>query len=702
MTGSPVHPEQVEQAPGKEEPEPLPAAGRGGRPPRWVRGLDGAVDGIVVAFGIWTLLYLAAMYGGVRASLTLLVWLPLAVLAVLVCAWREQRSVEGAEDADDPGPGPPAATAEPAPRARQLGWRSWGVAALVCGLGVAAASIPALQSRPWPLLPMLALMAAGAGVTLAHVAGSWRRFGEVRPPRHSEHVLALVGGAALASVIPFFRRVQGDDVYVVNRSVWTAEHDTFALRDTMFGPETFASTYGGGAPLTSFEGLLGAVARAIGMSGAEFVHLVAPSLICIPAVWASWRLVRAWAPRRHVLVLLVSVVFLLWASRGAVGDMAYLRLWTGKVVGFTLVMPLTWVYLTRLARPGARGLRWHLFMLFALGMAFAGLTGTATLLAPLVSAAVALAALVTRGAFARMIAGAAAFSIAPVLHGLATILLSSGGVGRREEWQADPFGVLVRALGRDDGLIAVMVLALVLAPLLVRSRGAAALGAAATMAFVVAVLPGVPKLVDALLGTGVIHFRLLLIPPIAVSVGLLAAIPLPRALPKTLERCAGVALAGALAVTLVLVGTAPWKAPKADVTASPEVKVWKDSYDDVQAVIALEPEGPVLLPQNHMRTLTTVSTRVFAVTPRGFDLLGLPASMNPDERGTLNEFSRLDKRPPKPAAFEEALEVIGVSLVCLPRQMTGSHRNEMLTRAGYQEQHRAGDLTCYARPGELR
>lgn len=696
-------PADVEQATGKDEPELLSAAVADRPPPRWVRGLDGAVDGIIVAFGIWTMLYLAAMYGGVRASLTLLVWLPLAVVAVIACAWREQRSVEAADDAGDPGPGRSAPSAQPAPGARQLGWRSWGVAASLCGLGVAAASIPALQSRPWPLLPMLALMAAGAGVTLAHVAGGWRRFGEVRLPHHAEHVLALVGGAVLASIIPFFRRVQGDDVYVVNRSVWTAEHDTFALRDTMFGPETFASTYGGGAPLTSFEGLLGALARAVGMSGAEFVYLVAPSLICIPAVWASWRLVRAWAPRRHVLVLLVSVVFLFWASRGAVGDMAYLRLWTGKVVGFTVVMPLTWVYLTRLARPGARGLRWHLFMLFALGMAFAGLTGTATLLAPLVSAAVALAALVTRGAaFARMIAGAAAFSIAPVLHGLATILLSSGGVGRREEWQADPFGVLSRALGRDDGLIAVIVLALILAPLVVRNRGAAALGAAATMAFVVAILPGVPKLVDALLGTGVIHFRLLLIPPIAVSVGLLAAIPLPRALPKTVERCAGVALAGGLAVILVMVGTAPWKAPKADVTARPEPKVWKDTYDDVQAVIALDPEGPVLLPQNHMRTLTTVSTRVFAVTPRGFDLLGLPASRNPDERGTLNGFSRLDKRPPKPAAFEQALEVIGVSLVCLPRRMTGSYRNEMLTRAGYQEQHRAGDLTCYARPGELR
>ena len=73
------------------------------------------------------------------------------------------------------------------------------------------------------------------------------------------------------------------------------------------------------------------------------------------AVWAIWRLVRRWAPRRAVWVLVVAIAFLMLSGDSMLGNFWIVRMWQGKVMAVTFLMPLIWAYLTEVHDAERRG-----------------------------------------------------------------------------------------------------------------------------------------------------------------------------------------------------------------------------------------------------------------------------------------------------------------------------------------------------------
>lgn len=671
--------------------------------PVWVAVADGLLDGSVVAFGVWTLFYEVALVRGASATTTIYLWLPAAVLVLAACTWRAVRHAdrEPIPDGEPPvaasGPedGGPATLDAPRPaRSRgRLAHHALALGAVAAALG---AAVLACYRPGEDFLRMLALLGVAAALLTLRTAAGGRVLGALPRLRGATHALAGLTALGVSTFVMFVREEDADDVYYVNRSTWTAEHGSFSLRDTMFGPETLPSIYGGGPPIPSIEGLLGAIARVTALTAAEVTYLAVPPAACLLAIWASWRLVRAWAPRRHLLVLLAAIGFSLMSATGTVGDFSYTRMWTGKVMGIVIVVPLAWVYFTRIAARRGTSPRWDLFMLVACGLAFVGTTSTSSLMAPVISSAVGLAALLNREGFWRQVVGAAAFSLAPVISGLAVVLLSDGFHGESpvapEPWQA-----FARAMGSDPWIVAIAVLAMVAGSLLTRSRAAVALAGSSVVVTLATLVPGVPTLMNDLIGTGLIHYRLLLVPPTAILVGMLLAVPLPRAIPVPVRAVVVAGLTAALAALLAFGGTSAWSRDVgARLTSSPELKVHHFAVDDVEEMLALDPGSPVLLPAPHMQVLTVLSTETYSVVPRVFYLKGFPESGHPDERHTLFRFSVTANEPPRKEAVIHALRTLDVALVCVPPD--NRRRIAILRDAGYGDRQRAADLVCFSAP----
>ena len=278
---------------------------RSARHPLWVTVADAVLDGSIVAFAVWTVLYEVATAFRLSAWGTGIVWIPLALVSVAACVLRAVRVHRGVD--------PPAADPDDRPT-RQPG------PLVASGIGLALlAGLTALLTEARPAVWLLTV--AACAVLLVGFARD-RRVRRTTPTSYDGPGALSQAGAAvlvlgLTVAMMFVLNPSSDDIYYVNRSVWVAEQGTFALRDTMFGAERFPATYGGGLPVASIEGLIGALAHLLGVSAAGLSYLVVQPVGCLLAGWATWRLVRAWAPRRALLVLAGAVLFSLFSATAA-------------------------------------------------------------------------------------------------------------------------------------------------------------------------------------------------------------------------------------------------------------------------------------------------------------------------------------------------------------------------------------------------
>jgi len=663
--------------------------------PPWVRLIHAAVDGSMLAFALWTLLYGAALGYRLDAWTLGQVWLPLAVLVVAGCVTREALLVRR-----DTAPWAPV----PDFRHRSRGWTvgRW----VVLGLGLALAALTAALAFGAPLQDFRALWATGlaaavllGGFAVTHRAPGRTTDGAVGPAGSRTHAVAAAMTLGLAVFTMFVRNPNSDDIYYVNRAVWVAQHGTFALRDTIFSPGTFPSTYG--LPVASIEGLLGSLAHLFGFGGATFGYLVAAPVFVVLAAWSLWRLVCSWAPRRLLLVFGVAILVSLWCATGTVGDFSYARIWQGKVLGVCLVVPLAWVYLTRLARAtGSADRAWTMFLLLGLGVAFVGLSTTGVIMAPVMAGAVLLAALLLRrGGRVRLAAGGLLLAVGPVVAGLAVLLLTPQV---RDVWQKTkpPAEAFLRVVGQDPWLVALAVVGLLVGPVLVRNREGRALAAAGAFTVFAVLTRGLFGLLDAYTGAGPIDYRLLLLVPAPLLAGMLLAAPLPPALPA-LVRWPTVAAATAGLVALVtLTGTPVWSGTVgAGLTRHPTWKAHLITLPDVRQVLALHPgPGPVLLPRGAMATLSLLTTRTFAVAPRRFYLHGLPpeAGQVIARKVLLRVVDPTAKGLPPLRRVQRALPALHVSLAC--DYTDHVEALALLEQAGYGTPVTVRNLTCLRPP----
>jgi hypothetical protein len=426
-----------------------------GNAPLWVRALDGLTDCVAYAFAAWTVFYEVALTTQWSLWWPARVWIALTLALV---AWRAFSGLRERTRPTGPLPGPPPRPVdeEEAPRADGARW--WRAALVVAAVG--ALVVLSAMRRTLGVLPVvltgLAILVATC-VQLGVRARRAPRRHDVQPESHAADLLAAAVCVGLAVLASALHGSSGDDVYYVNRATWVAQHGTPTLRDTVFSAGELPTVYGGGLPLASVEAWQGAVAHVLGVQAPAFVFVWTVPVLAAGAGWATWRLVRTWAPRRAGLVLLLATAFTLFSAGTVVGRYHIGAIWEGKVAAVAVVIPLAWHHLTMLA---IRPRRAHLLVLLALGTSFVGLTSSAALMAPVMAAAALLAAVLLRsGACA---AGAGCFALAPLLAGVASAV--GPGVGGVAPTALPAGQVFVYLFGADTAMVALGVVGTVLGP----------------------------------------------------------------------------------------------------------------------------------------------------------------------------------------------------------------------------------------------
>ncbi len=461
-----------------------------------------------------------------------------------------------------------------------------------------------------------------------------RAAGAAVPPHRS--LLAFVTALGLAGLSLFIFRPDGDDAYFVSRSVWTAQHGRIPVKDILFTNQA-TNHFAGEPPVASIEVLNGALARELGIQAATFTYYVALPVATFFAVWAVWLLIRRWTPARPVVCFAVAMVYLLWSgtSGASFGSFHLVRMWQGKAVFVSAMVPLLYAYLTHWAEHRSRR---GLLLSVAASIAAVGLSSAAVIVVPLVAAAVVGPLLLARQVKTGLTAAlAAAYPLAAGLGVAALDPVHLPGSAYMPAPAAWSWVMLTGVLGAITGI------ALWTSPWLTR-RGVPALittGIAAVATLVL--VPGFLALISHLTGAGLVNWRLLWAAPGPVLVGLLAAIPIPAGIriPGAARQRPGaarlspaalrwLALVPALAVCALILanGRVVWSHGNggAKIASRPS---WKyDQYSLLLARKALQADhraGYLLSTQRIMSAIPLITTEVRAMNGRSYYLHLLPA-----------------------------------------------------------------------------
>ena len=353
--------------------------------------IDSILDSIILSFAGWTIFYLFSMV--TQISMLWAGW-PWVVITVLVAAARGVRVWTGVASPGwertnhavlSPARGALVVATSLVLAVALLGGPVWGV------WPVAAGVIVLLAVQLWPLLRSSVPGRLEEAATTAAVV-------DASPPQRAEpgwrsHLFAAAISVAFGVLGSFLLRPDADDAYYVNRATWVATNGTAALNDTMFGPNTLPPAVGGALPTPSVEAAQGVLAHALGIQAPTFCYLLAVPVLGALAGWTTWRLIRHWAPRRWAFAMAAAMLFVLASGASVVGNYSIGRIWQGKATAFAILLPLVWLYLSRITRSFDRR---DLVILSASGVAFVGLTTSSALVAPVLVGAAMLAAFLLR------------------------------------------------------------------------------------------------------------------------------------------------------------------------------------------------------------------------------------------------------------------------------------------------------------------
>ncbi|MFI6266698.1 DUF6077 domain-containing protein [Micromonospora sp. NPDC051006] len=652
-------------------------------------------DAAVLAFALWTVLYHAAFIFSLAPSVTFKIWLVGCVLVAGVALLRARRRAASAAApaADSP------ATASPAPLPRR--WLAVVlIAAAVAAVTAGLAGVSAGDGISWWIPAAAGAVAAVGGMLL--LRRSWLATPQPVPAApaptalQSTYALVISGLVAISSF--FLARNTPDDVYYVGKSVWVAERDIVPLRDFLF-TENVAHAMGSQPPIASIEVFAGALARVIGIHAASATWYVLLPIMAVLAILALWRLVHRWAPRRPMLAFTVAVAFLYLVAGGdaALGTFHLPRLYEGKGMFVSAVIPLMWLYLTEWFDTRSRR---SLLLVVALSITAVGLTTTAAIILPMLAGAGAFAMLLVGRWKDALIAGAAA-----VAYPVGSVVVSQLVFPAVAATGADAAFFDAEYTYRRTlmvGVVGVVCgLALWCGPLLARRRTPALLAAGATLALSVLLIPGVLEALSAVSGISVVLWRVPWLLALPTLIGLLCTVDVP-APARALRRVASVGIAAAMVASFALFATPMWSPQSwVEVHDRPTWKLPQQRQGIAFWIKDLDrPDGLVLAPSVIMRTSLVVTSRVRVVLPRDFYLVEY--DLNSDfakDRLLLSRFADGRTQPTR-AELEPALQRLDVGTICVYNGNT--YAREMAPQLGYTEfaKRRApGAVTCFRRDG---
>ncbi|MFC0509154.1 DUF6077 domain-containing protein [Micromonospora costi] len=643
-------------------------------------------DAAVVAFALWTLLYHLNLALDLRPSVVFAAWLVTLVIAAVV-AWRLGRR-RGA------GPAPDDAEAAEAAPSTAAGWPALlRRFALPVGAAVGAALFASFGTDTltwWLAIPLGVVAVVSAWPAFRPRPGrAGARVGETTPVQAWVVLVAALAAAWFATLLA---RVSLDDVFYVGKSVWVAERDQIPYRDFLF-TEGVLPAGSANPPIPSFEVFIGALARVLHVHAASVTWYLVLPVLAVIAVFALWRLVQRWAPRRPLLAFGVALTYIVLVAGhpDALNTYHLPRLTQGKSVFVHVLIPLAWVYLTDyLERRSRRALG----LLVLLSVAAAGLTTTAVILLPLLAATAGAALLVTRRVRDAVVCFAAA-SAYPLMSGL-LVRLTSGGVDQAvasyAEWR-DPRTIYqltlwLGVLGIIGGL------AMWWSPLMLRRGVPRLLAAGAAFTVTLLLIPGVISTGSSLTGLGAVLWRVPWIVPLPALVGILAVLVVPRLV--WTNRILAVGLPVALVLSFVTLGDAMWTAPGV-LQTKPSWRM-PETRKNVTFWITRQdlPPGLVLAPTSVMRAMPQVTTRVRVAMARDLYLTdyGLDTPFAKD-RLLLGRFAD-GAEPVDTAEVGAAIQRVGVGTVCLWR--TNKAGNEAAVALGlerFASRKSPGGMICY-------
>mgnify|MGYP001009368706 CR=1 FL=1 len=305
------------------------------------RWCDSLLDWVVGSLAVWTLVFHLARLVGASRDTTLVLWLVVLLTGALVL--QRFRS-EGFDDRLTPATD--SSVAQPS---------IWlvAVSGLVCAAALAWLDI----DGPWWPVAWLALVGVLAGVVrVVWRAGPSSMFTSRRVPVRGGSA-AVVVLAVLAAVLSLILvRPDQDDVFVVNRSTWVAEHaGAFPERDTVFSDDVLPSERPAVLP-TSVEAMIGAAAAQLPGSAAGLTYLAWAPLVSALGVLATWRLLRGLGSRSPVLATWAGTAFLVLDGEmhASFGNFFVGRAWQGKAAFLLLVVPALWHHGASWGRTGDR------------------------------------------------------------------------------------------------------------------------------------------------------------------------------------------------------------------------------------------------------------------------------------------------------------------------------------------------------------
>jgi hypothetical protein len=664
--------------------------------------LDALSDAAVVALACWTVL--AWIATATQAPIEPFIAAGLAVLAAAVAvavrrssfALRRRRAPLGAAPVVEPrssgGAGPAAAHPQ-----RLAAFAASAVLALISAMLAAQAPSESVFRLAWvagalQLVLVSALLLRGGDLIgpPAPVARSAPRPGPV-----AERVVAAAGiGLGVFSLFLF--RFSPDDIYYLNRAQWIADFGRIPYRDVLLANQQHPAV-GGGSPVETFSALQGSLARLSQVPAGEVAYYVLPPIFTVLAVWALWRLMRAWAPRRPLVCLGAALAFLFVDAAHGLSFGSYFlpRFSQGKAVFVSWLVPTLYVYLTRWVRDGHRTSAALAAIAAVTGV---GLTASAAFVVPLILLTAAVPLILQQR-----------YRSVAVLAGAAAIALLAGYIGAQ---YAPPRGFQLRltspplhayTLFLDTGAVAVVGgLALWLGPWLVRDRVASLIVAGATVCAAVALAPQVTESLAPVVGVGAPLKRLLWVIPVPALAGLLVALPPP--IPRTgwartaARVAAGVVAAGLIAGLLVAThGNTIANNPQGRLTDHPVWRVPPGPLREAEQIAARSPDGAVVLaPAVAMHALAIRSVSVKAVDPRRLYTRLIPQP--PGERRARLRLSRW-VRGIRPISIDKVavlLRRVRVGIVCAKPEQFGLLAG--LQSLGWEESFTAEELTCFRGP----
>ncbi|MDP6868548.1 MAG: DUF6077 domain-containing protein [Acidimicrobiales bacterium] len=706
---------------------------------RVARWSDLLVDGSVAALAAWTVVFHLARWTGMPRDGALTIWLVGGVFW-LVARWLSPgteapdggRSVDGGQARSRSGPGVLVAPG------------LLGVAAVLAFVDVDGLWWPGL----WCGLAMLLVLAvrgvvARAPARRAAISDNGRNgrltatssmtpVGSTGVAATSVVVLALL--MAVLSLVMV--RPDRDDVFVVNRSTWVAEHDTaFPERDTIFSDDVLPVERPAGLP-TSVEALVGSLAAllsaAVGTVGAaSMTYLGFAPVVAALSVLATWRFLRGLGVRSPALATWVGTVFLVLdgIEHGSFGNFSAGRSWQGKVVFLVVVVPTLWHHATLW---GSDGRRRHFVATLSGVLAGLGLTSTAVLVAPVVvvTAAAAGAVAATPGVsllsgVRRTRVGWSVVAATPaLLVGLATlaaepqrltdIAASAGGLARSGVRAAfnplrwldsgtEPVAMVRMVFGRGPTAF-VALAAVLLAWTVVRDRRARLVLIAAPL--VVFGLFGAPGVFDVLNEVGeadAIAWRMLWVLPVPAMVGVVLT-----------ARRSGFGAAPVVVPVVILAVVLATGTPITSGANRGTELVWPPALDlprpEVEAAralleVALEQEtssgGLVAGPTDVDFAVAVLSSEVKTTNPRASYLRGrhVDTSFGANHRRVLSHALTHGYAEWGADAVADALRSLRPNVVCLDSATSGTEVATVLAKAGYRSAGEAEVCHLWVLPG---